>query len=127
MIVAIDDDKEILELYEMMFEDHEVVCFDDPMSGFTFIQEYQDKIRLVLMDNLMTPMDGFTMAKSLRLAKVKLPIFLVTGCLDDKQVFDLELFTNSLPFEAITQCIEKTSDFRSEVLRIVGPRDKESE
>jgi hypothetical protein len=46
---------------------------------------------------------------------------------DDKQVFDFELFTNSLPFEVITQCIEKTSDFRSEVLRIVGPRDKESE
>ena len=64
-IVAIDDEKNMLEIYEATLEDIcDIYLFDNPLKALSFIDE--NEIFLVILDRKMPIMSGDEVCKKLR-------------------------------------------------------------
>ncbi len=87
-ILAIDDDKAILELIKINLELSGYSCYtsDDPIRGFAILK--QENIDLVLIDVMMPNVDGYSLAMKIRQNEdtKDIPIIMLTalGALDDK-------------------------------------------
>lgn len=87
-ILAIDDDKAILELIKVNLELSGYTCItaSDPIKGFAILK--QEDITLIILDVMMPEVDGFSLAMKIRQNKETkdIPIIMLTalGALDDK-------------------------------------------
>ena len=87
-ILAIDDDKAILELIKVNLELSGYTCItaSDPIKGFAILK--QEDITLIILDVMMPELDGFSLAMKIRQNKETkdIPIIMLTalGALDDK-------------------------------------------
>ena len=87
-ILAIDDDKAILELIKVNLELSGYTCItaSDPIKGFAILK--QEDITLIILDVMMPEVDGFSLAMKIRQNKETkdIPIIMLTalGALGDK-------------------------------------------
>ena len=100
MIVFIDDEKEILDVYlqYMSLEMPERLCFtfSNPIEGIDFIVKHKQLISVVVVDQNMTPMRGIEVIKSLRLLDVDCKFIINTGCENPVDSMDLIYFEGIL-------------------------------
>ncbi len=70
-IVFVDDEKDIIELYQLILEDTEDLKFyfySNPMLALEFLKEYQ--VDLVVCDEAMQEINGLEVLKSIRHSKL---------------------------------------------------------
>ena len=90
-ILAVDDDKGILELIRRALE-HEGYLVDTVSDPTTVLQKKPEQYQLILLDVMMPGMDGFQLCKELR-ERVDCPILFLTAKSEEN---DLMIILQSL-------------------------------
>jgi two-component system chemotaxis sensor kinase CheA len=85
-IVCVDDEKELLENYQGIFEvlGHDVITFDQPHAALEYILLNQKSICLVVSDLKMPELDGMELRSKLLEENCEVPFVIVTGFFDVK-------------------------------------------
>ena len=78
-ILAIDDDKNTLDVYRSVLENHKynVICVDNGPEGLDRLEK--EHVDILLADLCMPGMDGFDLIEKIRAKNNSLPIIVVTG------------------------------------------------
>lgn len=110
-IMVIDDEKDLLEIYEEMLSDegHDLSCFNLPENA---IEKITDGYDLIITDKKMPKYTGIDIIKKVEEKSPETPVFMITG--DSTEVFD---FINSkslvlkkpINFETLIEQIERLS------------------
>lgn len=126
LIIAVDDDEVILDMYKNGLIDFEVKTFNNPKEAERFIFSAEVAIDLILMDIMMPSLDGISFIKKIRSSEKlsHIPIIAVSGLSDAATVDDAMLFgaTDYIikPFD-----IAELSDRIKSVIRKYGSRGRE--
>ena len=101
-IIVVDDDKGIRDMLKERLEasNYDVVLAGDGKTGLAKIE--QDKPDLVLLDIKMPDMDGFTMLLELKKRLISMPVIILTGYRDMKDLFSTKDIADYIvkPFQA---------------------------
>jgi CheY-like chemotaxis protein len=85
-IVIVDDDAELSELYSLAlrvwFPDVSIECFQDGLEGWKYLLKHDPD--LLIMDINRTGMDGIETLQRLAALRKTYPVFVASGCLDEK-------------------------------------------
>ena len=78
-ILVVDDEKPIVELisFNLKKEGHEIISANDGEDGYN--KALNEKPDLILLDVMLPKMDGFTLAKEIRLINQEVPIIFLTA------------------------------------------------
>ena len=83
-ILAIDDEKDILEIIRTALEGEgfRVHTTTSPNQGIAYYEEHAQEIDLVLLDYIMPEMDGGLVFECLQTSRADVRVLLLTGCDD---------------------------------------------
>ena len=86
-IIVVDDDKDIRELLEnrLQANNYDVLLAESGRDGLEKIEK--EKPDLILLDIKMPTMDGFTMLEELKKKSISIPVIILTGYADMKDLF----------------------------------------
>jgi len=89
-ILVADDDPNILKLIKINLsaKNYEIICCNNGESALEEIKK--EKPDLLILDVMMPKIDGYTLDLELKDEEdtAKIPIIVITGCSDTKQLFD---------------------------------------
>jgi DNA-binding response OmpR family regulator len=93
-IIAVDDDDAILDMYKNGLVDFDVLTFDNPKEAWEFLNKTDRLPDLILMDIMMSYLDGITFIREIRMnSKLSLiPVIAVSGLGDAATLNDALLF-----------------------------------
>ena len=93
-IIAVDDDESVLDMYKSGLFDFEVLTFSNPKEARDFLDKTDRLPDLILMDILMSYLDGITFIREIKMNPrlSSIPIIAVTGLGDAATLNDALLF-----------------------------------
>jgi DNA-binding response OmpR family regulator len=93
-IIAVDDDEAILDMYKNGLFDFEVLTFSNPKEARDFLNKTDRLPDLILMDIMMSYLDGITFIREIRMNQrfSSIPIIAVSGLGDAATLDDALLF-----------------------------------
>lgn len=117
LILAIDDEKDMLETYQIIFKKrYSLLAINNALEGLTIIKN--NNIFCVLLDIRMPGMDGLSALKKIREIDPDLPVIIITASRDLQTAveamkigaidFVVKPFENQELFKLIDKAIEKT-------------------
>lgn len=115
LIVAVDDEIEILKNYDIIFgERFEVKSFDHPHKFLQALEQKQlEHIYVLLADLKMPGLDGIDMVRKARAMGSEFPFILLSGHLDKKAILDatdlgaFRLITKPPSFDYLINTVEQ--------------------
>ncbi len=115
LIVAVDDEIEILKNYDIIFgERFEVKSFDHPHKFLQALEQKQlEHIYVLLADLKMPGLDGIDMVRKAREMGSEFPFILLSGHLDKKAILDatdlgaFRLITKPPSFDYLINTVEQ--------------------
>ena len=126
-ILIIDDDVELLELLERVLREYgyQILITSEPEDGLSILEE--EKIDLVLLDIILSEIDGFSLFKKMRSMDFQEPVIFLSAKdnVEDK-VKGLELGAEDYitkPFEIkelkarIDSVLEKYNNFKNKIIK----------
>ncbi|MGE5658429.1 MAG: response regulator [Actinomycetota bacterium] len=81
LILIVDDEESILEITKSLLEKkgYQVVAAYNGMEAMTLYQQYQEKIKAILLDIMMPKMDGFVTIKNLQKINPDVKVIATSG------------------------------------------------
>jgi|SRR6185312_17386119 len=87
LIVAVDDEKEILDNYvEFLSDDFQVLCFQTPETFLKELPHFHKDLKLLIADYKMPKKNGMDMIQKAFVSGYRFPFILLSGFLDKETV-----------------------------------------